>query len=73
MSKHTSYPEIRCHYLTVVQAASYLGVSKSFLDKARIRGDGPTFIRIGGAVRYAIEDLDAFASSRRVRSTSEAA
>jgi hypothetical protein len=42
-------------YLTTVQAAEYLNLSESFLDKARVRGDGPAFIRIGGAVRYAVD------------------
>ncbi len=73
MSKYVTSSETPRRYLTVVEAASHLGVSKSWLDKSRLRGDGPAFIRIGANVRYAVEDLDAFAASRRVRSTSEAA
>jgi hypothetical protein len=45
----------------VVEAAQYLGVSKSFLDKARIYGGGPSFMRFGRAVVYSTTDLDAWA------------
>lgn len=68
----TLNPASARRYLTTVEAAEHLNVSKSFLDKARLRDDGPPFIRIGGAIRYAVEDLDAFATARRVGSTSAA-
>lgn len=45
----------------VQQAAEHLGVSKSFLDKARIYGGGPRFMRFGRAVVYSTEDLDEWA------------
>jgi excisionase family DNA binding protein len=60
-------------FLTTREAARYLNCSASHLNKSRVRGDGPAFIRIGGAIRYAVEDLDDYAASRRVRSTSETA
>lgn len=47
----------------VVEAAQYLGVSKSFLDKARIYGGGPSHMRFGRAVVYSTEDLDEWARS----------
>ncbi len=47
------------------RAASYLGLSQSYLDKARLTGDGPPFIRIGiRAVGYVIDDLDAWINAR---------
>jgi predicted DNA-binding transcriptional regulator AlpA len=47
-----------------VEAAQYLGVSKSFLDKARCYGtNGPRFMRFGRAVVYSTEDLDQWARS----------
>src|SRR3546814_16222405 len=33
--------------LNVRDAASFLGLSKSFIDKARIRGDGPHYLKLG--------------------------
>lgn len=45
----------------VKQAAEYLGVSKSFLDKARIYGGGPQFMRFGRSVVYSTEALDKWA------------
>lgn len=42
-------------------AAQYLGVSRSFLQKTRCTGKGgPKFIRVGRAVVYLKEDLDAW-------------
>jgi hypothetical protein len=45
--------------IRVQEAADYLGVRKSLLDKARIYGGGPRFMRFGRAVVYSTEDLDA--------------
>lgn len=52
-------------------AAEYLGVSVSFLNNCRVRGDGPQFYKIGRRVRYEDRDLDAWLESRRRQCTSE--
>ena len=51
--------------LRVKQAAAYVGVSKSYLDKARCYGGGPTFVKLGSAVIYRSEDLDAWVAENR--------
>ena len=51
----TFAPEI---VLNTVAAARRLGVSPSFLAKARMQGDGPRYRKLGRAVRYAPVDLD---------------
>ena len=57
--------------LNVRQAAAWLGLSKSTLDKMRCYGVGPQFIRATGrAVRYDPADLAAFAAARRQSRTS---
>lgn len=53
------------------QSATYLGVSLSWLDKSRLRGDGPAFLQIGTRVVYDTADLDHYLASRRRQSTSE--
>jgi hypothetical protein len=53
------------------KAAEYLGVSLSWLDKARLSGLGPVFISIGGRVVYDSTDLDQFLQDHRRASTSE--
>ena len=53
------------------QAAVYLGLSLSWLDKARLRGDGPPYLKIGGRVVYDSADLDGFLAHCRHQSTSE--
>lgn len=56
-------------------AASYIGMSVSWLRKARMRDDldQPAYLKIGSkAVRYHPDDLDAWMQSRR-RQCAEAA
>jgi excisionase family DNA binding protein len=57
--------------LTPVEAAKFLNISKSWLDKARMRGEGPAYIRIGRSVRYAKGTLIEWMKSRQRLSTSE--
>jgi predicted DNA-binding transcriptional regulator AlpA len=70
-------PEVRDRQLTPrrllhrKEAAHQLGVSLSWLDKARLTGRGPVFIKIGDAIRYAAEDLDKFIAANRRTSTSQ--
>ena len=52
--------------LRVKTAAEYLGLSKSYLDKARCYGGGPAFAKLGTTVIYSTDDLDAWVSARRV-------
>ena len=58
-------------YLNTRTAAAHLGLSTRTLDRYRVSGDGPVFLKFGGRVRYLREDLDAWARSRRRRSTSD--
>lgn len=53
------------NYLTTLQAAKWLNVSKSFLDKARHGGRGPKALLFGRAVRYRMDDLNAWAESQQ--------
>jgi predicted DNA-binding transcriptional regulator AlpA len=52
--------------LTEIQAANYIGMSRSFLAQSRMDGQrdhrtsAPPFIKIGRSVRYLREDLDAW-------------
>lgn len=53
-------------------AAAYMGLSVPTLDRKRVNGDGPPYVKIGSRVRYRRADLDAWLSKRVVTSTSEA-
>jgi predicted DNA-binding transcriptional regulator AlpA len=57
--------------LTAKEAARLLKVSLSWLAKARMRGDGPPYIRIGRSIRYAETALIQWMKSRQRLSTSE--
>lgn len=59
--------------LTTAQAARYLSLSPSSLNKMRVYGTGPTAVYFGRAVRYRRDDLDEFRDSRRAISTTDAA
>ncbi len=58
--------------LTTQEAAERLRVSVSFLMKARLRGDGPRYRKIGRAVRYSEADLTDWLKARARTSTAEA-
>ena len=64
MSEQTSlHPQT----LNEKDAALYLGMSRIWLSQSRMRGTGPEYIRIGRTIRYAVNDLDAYLESHRVR------
>lgn len=46
-------------------AAIYIGKSASWLNKTRMTGTGPVYLKIGGSVRYERADLDAFLGGSR--------
>lgn len=58
------------HY-TTRQAASRLGVSPRTLEHWRLTGGGPAYLKLGGAVRYAEQDLLEWSDSCRRKSTTE--
>jgi hypothetical protein len=62
-------------YLGEVDAAKYLGFldSSRRLKDLRQSGGGPRYVRIGSAVRYRSDWLDAWAEANAVSSTSEEA
>lgn len=55
--------------LNTPQAAAYLGLAVSTMNKWRCHGGGPEFLKLGRAVRYDRDDLDAFLAQHRATST----
>ncbi len=53
------------------QAAAWFGCSTRKLQRHRLDGDGPPYIKLGRLVRYLIPDLLSYAQSNRRHSTSE--
>ena len=58
-------------FLTTIEAATYVGLSRRTLEKMRTAGNGPIYRKHGRYVRYHIGDLDAWSTARRTNSTSE--
>ena len=59
------------HLLTPKDAANLLRLSDSWLAKARMRGDGPPYVKLGRAIRYREGALLQWLRSRQRSSTSE--
>lgn len=51
--------------LNTEQAAQRIGKSVSWLNKSRMHGDGPVYMKLGGSVRYALPDLEAWLAGNR--------
>ncbi len=61
-------------YLRTPQAAAYLGISTSTLERGRVDGSGPKFRQLGSRIiAYAVTDLDEWANQQVLSSTSERA
>ena len=59
--------------LTQHEAANVLRLSQRTIERLRVSGVGPKFIRYGGrSIRYRQSDLEEWIASRVVQSTSEA-
>jgi predicted DNA-binding transcriptional regulator AlpA len=58
--------------LTEIEAAQYIGMSRSFLNADRSNGHrknrtkGPAFLKLGRSVRYRKTDLDEWLKTNRV-------
>jgi predicted DNA-binding transcriptional regulator AlpA len=57
--------------LTAKDAADLLRLSPSWLAKARMRGDGPPYVKLGRSVRYGEDALHQWMKSHLRLSTSE--
>ena len=60
--------------MTVVNnsdAARHLGLSESTLNKLRLTGAGPVYIKLGRRVLYNVMDLDQWLERHRRTSTSD--
>ncbi len=55
------------------EAADRLCVKPATLEKWRITGRGPAYVKVGRSVKYDPAELKAWIESRTVNSTSEAA
>jgi predicted DNA-binding transcriptional regulator AlpA len=58
-------------YIRTQEAAQFLGLSRRTLEKHRVYGTGPQFLKLGGRVVYRIEDLHTWAERGLRRSTSD--
>jgi predicted DNA-binding transcriptional regulator AlpA len=67
MTANLSIPNL----LTAKEAAYRLKLSVSWLAKARMRGDGPPYVKVGRSIRYPEGAISEWVNSRQRCSTSE--
>jgi predicted DNA-binding transcriptional regulator AlpA len=58
-------------YLTQKEVAAHLRLSERTLERYRVSGTGPRFIRLGRRIVYRRGDIEEWASAHTVTSTSE--
>ena len=64
--------QIQSQLLSTPQAAKFLNVSIAFLERDRWAGARVPFVKIGSrAVRYRLDDLEAYINSQRRQSVLE--
>ena len=57
--------------MTTKEAAMELGLKPNTLEIWRVKGNGPKYLKLNGAVRYRLEDLNEFLEGSLKNSTSE--
>jgi predicted DNA-binding transcriptional regulator AlpA len=60
-------------FVRTPEAAEYCGIGESTLEKYRVYGGGPTYLKAGRTVLYDVDDIDRWLASLRRKSTSKAA
>ena len=58
-------------YFNVREAARYLRLSPRTLERSRLAGTGPRFVKAGRRVLYRADELNRWAESRTFGSTAE--
>ncbi|RYC31131.1 DNA-binding protein [Lichenibacterium minor] len=58
-------------YFNTTKSADFLGLATRTLERHRLDGTGPVFMRLGRRILYHPDDLRAWAQQHRYRSTSE--
>jgi predicted DNA-binding transcriptional regulator AlpA len=63
--------QVEQKFLTTKEAAERVRLSESALEKKRVAGTGPVFVKLGKAVRYEITAVDEWIAAGRHKSTAE--
>jgi predicted DNA-binding transcriptional regulator AlpA len=59
-------------YLTQREVAAHLRLSERTLERHRVSGTGPRFVKLGRRIVYRRDDVEDWAATHTVTSTSEA-
>ena len=70
-SPHGAISQPSTEFLTQREAAAHLRLSERTLERYRVAGTGPSFVKFGRRVVYRQDDLRRWADTHTYRSTSE--
>ena len=68
-----AYVDPHAPCVPVSEAAKLTSIAVSTLNKLRLTGGGPPYLKLGRRVAYDVADLNAWLASKRRQSTSEPA
>jgi len=57
--------------MTTAEAAEYMGLSISTLNRARSKGEGPTYYKLMGSIFYKRTDLESYMEAGRTEPDNE--
>lgn len=55
----------RAEWITDLDLATWLGMSRETIQQWRSRGEGPPYCKVGRAVRYRVVEVSAWLAARR--------
>jgi predicted DNA-binding transcriptional regulator AlpA len=73
LPQHEYQLEHRARLLTQRETALVLRLSERTLERLRLTGGGPSYVKAGRSVRYRQADIDAWIAARVVSNTSQEA
>ena len=71
MDKVDKEINVNINHLSQKQLANRWNLSEACLERWRVTGIGPIFLKLGGRIRYRLEDIEAFEKNILRKSTSE--
>ncbi len=66
MAEHVTNGSGQTQFLCTKSIARRFGLSPSWFEKARCRGEGPPFYRISTKILYAVDEADNWMAQHRV-------
>lgn len=70
MNTQNNLEPLNTPFMSVSEAAEYIGVSQSLLNKLRVEGGGPAYSKIARRIVYSANDIVGWLNEHKHNSTS---